>query len=212
MIRIVVAVDECNTTHGQYFKASKEYLSSLVDGQEWESELHVMGSSECKRSYINDRLPGICSDNPFVFVVFSHGNENACVAGGANYIDGSSAGTFSKSLFYSTACLNGKELGANLVNGGCMAFVGFTEESNAFCKVDEQETFIRCDLACLFSFLGNEGKTLRDAMTDAISYYNMQIDKLDSFWDVLFKGALIENREALTLLGNKDLKREDLDF
>ena len=57
MIRIVVAVDECNTTHGQYFKASKEYLSSLVDGQEWESELHVMGSSECKRSYINDRLP-----------------------------------------------------------------------------------------------------------------------------------------------------------
>ena len=93
-----------------------------------------------------------------------------------------------------------------------MAFVGFTEESNAFCKVDEQEIFIRCDLACLFSFLGNEGKTLRDAMTDAISYYNMQIDKLDSFWDVLFKGALIENREALTLLGNKDLKREDLDF
>ena len=212
MIRIVVASDECNSTHGQYFEASKEYLSSLVDGQEWENELHVMGSNDCKRSYVSTNLPMICADNPFVFVVFSHGNEKACVAGGANYVDASNAKNFCKSLFYSTACLNGRELGENLVKEGCSAFIGFTEESNAFTEENHQDVFMRCDLACLFSFLGNKDKMLSEAFKEAIAYYNTQIDRLDSFQDLILKGLLIENRNALTLLGNKELKREDLEF
>lgn len=210
MIRVVVAVDEQNASHGSYFDASKDYLAGLID--ELEGDFHVMNSSSCKKSYVNDSLPAVCGDKPFVFTVFSHGNEKACVAGGQNYVDEQNLDKFKNTLFYSTACLNGKELGQKLIESGCTAFVGFTAESNALSVDDHSEIFMRCDLACLFSFLGNEGKTLKEAMADSEAYYNREIDKLDSFWDVVAKGLLIENRDTLKVFGNTDLKREDLSF
>lgn len=212
MIRFVVAKDEANAALGTYFDASKNYLDGLAGGIDTESDLHVMNSKECKRTYVSDTLPKVCGEKPFIFVVFSHGNEKACVAGGVNYIDEGNVGSFKNSFFYSTACLNGRELGVKLVEEGCEAFVGFTEESNAYSIDEYREVFIKCDLACLSSFLSKKDKTLKEAESDAISYFNMQIDKLDSLTELLIKGALIENREALRVLGNKELKRENLEF
>lgn len=47
---------------------------------------------------------------------------------------------------------------------------------NACCKDDYQEVFIKCDLSCLSSFLSKKDKTLKEAESDAISYFNGQID------------------------------------
>lgn len=210
MIRIIAVADEANITHGSYFETSVKYFSGLIEGWDWDSDLHIVKSKDCSATFINSKIADACEGKPFVFVVFSHGSENACVAGGVSYVSNSNADKFSKSLFYSTACLNARSLGPELVGKGCQAFVGFKEVSYAFCKEEYRDVFMKCDLACLVSFLNKEDKTIEDALKEAKSYYNMQIDKLDTFNDILFKGELIENREALILIGNKKLKRLDL--
>ena len=211
MISIIAVVDEANITHGSYFEASAKYLSGLIEGWDWDCDLHVVNSKDCSATSINNIIADVCESKPFVFIVFSHGSEKACVAGGTSYVSSSNADKFCDSLFYSTACLNARSLGPELVGKGCQTFVGFKEESYAFCNEEYKDIFLKCDLACLVSFLNKEDKKIKDAMQEAKSYYNMQIDKLDNFKDdILFKGALIENREALRLIGNTKLKRQDL--
>lgn len=212
MIRIIVSVDEKNVTLGKYFEASEKYLYGLVDNKEWTECYHVINSDECNVTYIKNTLPSLFVDKPYIFVVFTHGSEVACISSGTSYVNKENANLFKGSFFYSTACLTGKKLGFELINNGCSAFVGFTEETNAFCEDEYKYITIKCDLACLYSFLSDGDKTIGQSLDDAISYYNTQIDKLADIGDVLFRGELITNREALTLIGNKDLKRSDLEF
>ena len=128
------------------------------------------------------------NSNPFIFIAYSHGNEKALCCGNENYIEkGVNAHNFGKSLFYTNACLVGKELGIHLIEQGCLAFVGYEKESYKYTQPDKKEISKNCDNAGIISFLSDD-ITIFEAYNQMKNYYTQQINKLEDFKDMVFAG------------------------
>lgn len=210
MIRVISATDEKDRVLGAYFQESHDELHSfLIDNGLNESHVNI-NADNCNITYIGNELPKITEGRPFVFVVYSHGNESSLMCNGHRYVDRTNAQVFSGALVYSTACLAGKELGPVLIEAGCKAFLGFTEPSNAFETEDYKTISQNCDNSGIFQFLSSDD-SLRDCYEGMKNYYNTHIDRMDLLLDVVRRAELVANRDALVLLGDGSITRKDFD-
>jgi hypothetical protein len=211
MINFIIAYDNNDAALGTYFEDCKNQLLGVLREQNGlvNDKVREISGNQCNNAHI-DMLISQYQLNPFIFIAYSHGNEKALCCGNNYYVEKDvNAHYFVNSLFYTTACSVGKELGAHLIKNGCLAFVGYKNEIHAYKQNDKKEISKNCDNAGIIAFLSDD-ITISEAYMKMKNYYTQQIDRLNDVRDMLFAGDLVKARESLICLGNKDLKKEDL--
>jgi hypothetical protein len=211
MINFIVACDNNDIELGAYFTDCKEQLFGVLEEQKGliNGSIHEMSGNLCNSIYIDLKIPTYHPD-PFVFIAYSHGNEIALCCRGNCYIEKNiNAQHFRNSLFYTSACSVGKDLGPHLIEQGCLSFIGYESEINAYKKNERKDISKKCDNAGIIAFLSGD-LTIYDSYKRMKNYYTQQIDKLEDIKDIMFAMDLIHARESLVCLGNENLKKEDL--
>lgn len=212
MIRFIVAHDSSDTELGTYFDDCKNQLlgileerSELVNG-----DIVQINGSQCNAAYI-DIIVAHHHPHPFIFVAYSHGSEVALASRHGNYVEkGCNSHNFKGSLFYTTACSAGKELGPQLIDkDSCLAFVGYEGPISVHKNAEKREISKNCDNAGIIDFLINDS-SIGESFKKMKDYYTSQIDRLENVNDMLFAAALTYARESLVCLGNRDLRKCDL--
>lgn len=206
MISVNIAYDNKDSGLGDFFQRCKQdlldYLEATNGGDYTVDEIHT---GRCNEVYIQHRISSLNTNN-FLFVAYSHGDADCLTAGGAPYIHlDSNAHLFSNSFFYAVACSVGAHLGQNLIDRGCHVFIGYKD---TFYFLNRQfELAIKCANIGIKMFLS--GRSVGEAFGLVEKFYNQEIDKLVAFNDIMAAGFLINNRNALVLLGNNDLTIDD---
>jgi hypothetical protein len=211
MINFIVAYDNADAELGIYFEDCKNQLLGLLTEHKElvNGDVCEFVAKQCNSAHIDITIPSY-NAKPFVFIAYSHGSETALYCGTNRYVEKNiNAHHFRNSLFYTTACSAGKELGAHLVENGCLAFVGYKSDINAYTQSDKKDLSKNCDNAGIMAFLSDD-ITISEACDRMRNYYTQRIDDLCNFKDMLFAGDLVEARDALICLGNKELRKEDL--
>lgn len=211
MINVLAAFDESDIKLGEYFKACKNDLLTIIkkeleNGQNF-TTLEI-SSKNCHSAYF-DIILSRYKEIPFLIVAYSHGNEKCLTVNGVAYISaGNDNSFFQKSFFYTNSCLSGKILGPDLIEQNCKVFIGYEEIVVAF-KDERQDISIKCDNIGISMFLTGE-ITAYEAYLKMKDYYTQSANKLLKFNDILASGLLINAREALVFYGDKNCKKEDL--
>ncbi len=210
MINFIVAYDDRDIELGSYFDNCKNQLLGLLDELNGflDGKICEIPSSQCNSVYIDIKIPSY-NPNPFIFIAYSHGSETALHSGGNRYVEKySNSQHFINSFFYTTACSVGKDLGHHLIELGCLAFIGYDRPINAYKQSERQEISKKCDNAGIMAFL-SEDINIFESYQKMKNYYTQQIDKLEDVKDMMFAMDLIQARESLVCLGNRDLKKEN---
>ncbi len=211
MIRIVASIDEKDPKLGHFFSECGQRLQTLLADSNLLNGHFQINSQRCNSAYIEIALPQKVENKPFIFIAYTHGNENALISQGSQYVYGDNVHVFNGSLMYSMACLTGKTLGGLLIESGCRTFIGYTEPSMAFLEKGYKEITINCELSGLNCFF-NSALTIKECFDKMKSYYAFQIDQLSLCADVLARANLVANNEALILLGDPNVKASDFDI
>jgi hypothetical protein len=140
--------------------------------------------------------------------MFTHGNENSIIVNGLNFVQSSDDNSFfSNCFFYTNSCASGDKLGPSLIEQECRVFIGYREKVYSF-KNEYQDISLKCDTVGLTTFL-TEDITAYQAYRNMIQLYTQESIKMRQNRDILAAGLMIEAREALIFLGDKDAKSED---
>jgi len=210
MINFVIAFDNQNVSLGQYFEECLKDISFLLDEQKHlVKSLSPIPSHKCNVAYIESTITEL-KPNPFIFIAYTHGKDDALRCGGISFVSKGNCMHFSNSLFYSTACLIGRELAPELINNGCKAFVGFNGETTViFENIPYKRAFMECDNFAFKLFVISD-TTIGQAFEAMKNHYTNIIDRaIELGEDILYISFLRENRDALVCLGDKNLKKED---
>jgi hypothetical protein len=197
MIDCVIAFDEKDTELGAYFLACKENLASFLEEQQI-SNLVEIPANRCNQVYMQHKIEH--ATKPFIFVAYSHGLENALVCQGEGYVKANeNTSLFTQSVFYTNACLSGKILANDLIDNGCLCYIGYEESINVL--LANPGISIKCDNYGIMLFVGGN-LTIYEAFQAMKKYYTSESEKL-SFVDA---AELTYARDSLVFLGNKELK------
>lgn len=209
MIKVVVAYDH-NCDIGQYFEDCKNDIVDFFDGlDDLEKAYTEIPSIRCNVAYIDMIIPQL-KTHPFIFIAYTHGKHDSLLCAGNSYVSLANSHHFENSLFYSTACLIGKELAPDLINKGCKAFIGFEEESETpESPSPYKQMFIECDNYGI-KHLASSNSTVGQAYEAMQNNYTNKIDYLTNIGEPLFASILRVNRDALICMGDKNLRKEDL--
>ena len=213
MIRVLIASDDNDVELGEYFRACKQDLLSVVSAEIDSGKLLTVEdipSINCNVVYLNVKYTTF-KKIPFLWVSFSHGNESSIRFNGSVFVSaGDDNSLFEDTLFYTNSCLSGKFLGPDLINQNCRTFIGYDQSVIAF-KNENQKISLKCDTVGLILFL-TEDVTAYDAFEHTKQYYTQQAEILLKYGDILSSGLLINAREDLVFHGDKNLKKEELFF
>lgn len=210
MINIILISDDRDDLLGDYFLSCKSDITDFFDAHRniLDNLLIVVPSERCNQALIDFEVAKY-NHSPFVFIAYSHGNERTLKCNGNSIVQaGLNTRGFLNSLFLTNSCLTGKILGEDLVVNGCTSFVGYNEEIFGFLSEQYKTVSINCENACIKSFF-SENISISMAFERMKNYYSTQIDKYEAL-DPLFASMLVKSRESLVILGNKELKHEDL--
>jgi hypothetical protein len=211
MINIVIAFDNQNVSLGRYFEDCQKDIAALLEEQKHlVKSFSPIPSPQCNVAYIDVNIPPL-NPNPFLFIAYTHGIDNGLRCNGASFVSTDNCVHFTNSLFYSTACLIGRELAPALIEKGCRTFIGFNEETTViFEDPAYRQTFIECDNFALKMFMTSD-TTVGQAFESMKNHYTNKIDRaVELGEDIVYTSFLRENRDALVCLGDKNLKKEDL--
>lgn len=206
MIDVISFTDEKDEKLGTYFQDSKNSLTDNIGSLDDVCVLKEVGSEICTMSNVNQIMSNV--NDKCICAVYTHGNPFAFMANGMPYITKENTLHFKDSFVYSTACLTARDIGKQLIDDGCLAFVGFNNESQVLCDSDYANVIMNCDQACLFAFL-NDNVNLKEALKLAIAYYETQIEICSRNNNIMLQSILIANREALCMYGDETLTRND---
>lgn len=210
MINFIITYDDINKSLGSYFQECHcDFHNFIIENHEIMSIYEEMGSNKTSMEYINT-MTSKYNSKPFIYIAYTHGNQNEFVCNGIPYICARNTINFNNSFIYSTACYTGKKIAHNLLEDGCVTFVGYKDASHVFINENYRRISINCDNYALKMFLLMD-VTIEDAVNSMKRYITSKIDKLEEFHeDPLYMASLVANREALVCLGNKALKKKDV--
>lgn len=205
MIKTIIAYDDNDFALGDYFIESHGDITSIIGVNALISNISIRGL-DCTEAQINATLMTL-NGSRFIFIALTHGNDNEFVCNDV-FISVANAHHFSNSFFYSTACSTGKGLGKILIANGCHSFIGY--EADVEIILDYSNVFYSCENFGIKSFLQND-ETVEESYNKMVGNYTIQIDYLllGSMDDLIAATYLINNRNCLTMLGNKALTRND---
>jgi hypothetical protein len=199
-----VAFDEKDNKLGNYFQECKnDIFSFLNDSNDFDKTLFEISSDKCNEAFIDISLAAQ-KELPFLFIAYSHGNENGLIASGNLFVRaGNDNAVFQNTLFYATACFSGLNLGPDLISQGCKSFIGYDRKIDGLLDV-HQKLSIQCDNYALKAFCSQE-ITIYEAFKQMVIYISQEIEKLRNFGDILRAGILMNTREALVFIGDESL-------
>ena len=208
MINLFLAYDDNDQELGDYFEESYDNLLSETSNNTLVITNTLRGL-DCSEANVNVHTERY-KPNSFIFVAFSHGNEELLRTGNEIFISVNNCHFFSKSLFYTSACECAVTLGPQLMAKGCLAFVGYNGPVDVW--EGYYEVFIECENYAIIEFM-NSNKTIGVSFSEMKDKYNEAIDDLvlGNTEDKIVASLLVDNRDKLTLLGNADLVVKDFD-
>lgn len=114
---------------------------------------------------------------------------------------------FSGKLLYAVSCTCAQELKNSLVSVGLRSFWGYDNKLNIWYGYPQ---YARSCMAGMKSLM--DGKTIKEAKEEMIAQYNHDISELEEQYpnDTYLAAALLDNREALVVYGEDDVKLSDL--
>lgn len=202
MVNFHIAYDGLDAGLGNYFELSKLDIANFIFANCIDHHVSEIPSPQCTLAYIDELLPQINTQN-FIFVVYSHGDDDQLLSDGTHYIKrGINHYLFSNSLFYSMSCLSGRELGQALVANGSHVFIGYKEEINALLGAFLQLS-IDCDNHALKNFI--LGKPIGHCYDEMKEFFTEKIDELVANGEPMRASTLRATRDALVFEGNREL-------
>ena len=114
---------------------------------------------------------------------------------------------FSGKLLYAVSCTCAKELKDSLISVGLRSFWGYDNKLNIWYGYPQ---YARSCMAGMKSLM--DGKTIKESREEMIAQYNNDISELEEQYpnDTYLAAALLDNREALVVYGEDDVKLSDL--
>lgn len=207
MINIVVAYDDNDPELGDYFELCYNDLYenlSILQGL----AINSIRGLDCNEDGVLERIQSFEEEN-FGFVGLSHGNDRQLLTENDVYVDVENLSHFCNSLFYSTACSTGIELGKELIKNNCQCYVGFKEDTYATYE-DFYDIYIECENYCLKDFFSSQN-TIKESFNNMLNHFDKHILDLESKDEILVAMELIGNKDSFVLYGNEDLKRTNLE-
>lgn len=206
MINIVIAYDDNDDELGDYFELGyMDLFEKLKSCQN--ITLNSIRGLNCSESAIVDCIESFDEDN-FGFVGFSHGNDCQLVTENEVYVDINNIDHFENSLFYSTACSTGIQLGAELVKVRCKCFIGFKNETYATYE-DFYDIYLECENYCLTDFLLKDN-TIKESFDNMLVYFDKKILEMENDDEILVAMELIGNRDSFVIYGDTTITNKDL--
>ena len=211
MISVNIAFDNRDAELGEFFRQCKDDLITFLNDNDASDEydVHEMHSGLCNMAYLDNRMPLINANN-FLFIAYSHGEDNCLLAGGTAYIDSnhySNVHLFTNSFFYSVACFTGARLGGHLINSGSHTFIGYRDSY----QVLDRYMAVAIECANLGIKMFFTGRNVEEAFRLMKQLYTQKVDRLIALGDPLGASFLRENRDGLVQLGRRDLTAADFE-
>jgi hypothetical protein len=210
MTKFIIAYDDKDPKLGHYFTLCKENLTTFLN-EKGISPIIEIPTQHCTQLSIELEIKKHQASESFCFVAYSHGNKNSVICSGESYVKvNENTHLFNNSIFYSNACLCGRELRIDLIQNGCKVFIGSNEEVQVFLL--DPHLSAKLDNYALLLFIEDD-KTIHEAYISMLNHYDYEIDRLNSFEKGLGFGKaayLVEARDALVFEGDKALKFSSL--
>lgn len=206
----MVLCDNLDLNLGAYFSRSEMDFYDFINEQTCLiKNYEQIYSNQANLDNIN-LITSKYNNKPFIVISYTHGAPTKLSCNGVPLVYSSNTHLFANSLFYSTACLVGRQLAYELINNGCKTFVGFKEESLVPVNEEYHTIFINCENYALKMFL-LMNVTIGDAFNSMKNYMNQQIDKLiEIYGDPICASFLNANKEAFICIGDTTIKKEDM--
>lgn len=201
-INLILAYDHLDDKEGDNFLHCKNHILQNIDNQ-LVNCFEIDGNS-CKPLEIQNTIIALNEAN-FIFVAYSHGNEDALVSTHGTYLNVENAYFLSNSLFYSSACLVGVNLANRLIEQNCLAVVAYEDEFKLPYNSEYDKFFIECENYGIIQFLTSD-ETLGEIHEKMIEFYNTNIDELYNH-NAVAAQFLTDNRDNLIVLGDKNLQK-----
>ena len=143
-----------------------------------------------------------------VCVIANHGDARSIDGDNENIVsvDTNNRVFFGK-LLYAISCTCAQELKDSLASEGLRSFWGYDNELHIWYGYPQ---YARCALAGIKSLMA--GNKVKDAKEQVIAQYNADIAELEEQYPdhPELAAALLDNREALVIFGDDELKLSDL--
>ena len=204
MINTILAYDEKDVILGEFFNlCAIKTKVAINDG----INLLEINSQSLNEVTIHLRTEALNS-KPYLFITFTHGSESELLKNGSVPFLSTTINEkgLKNSLSYCFACHSGKELGHTLIENGSLAFVGYNKEVTVQKFFDALDSFVEC-ATCGLKYFFNE-MSLANSITLMKEKYTDCVDRFYSR-DMIIASSFMENRDALILLGNKELTIND---
>lgn len=207
MTNFLVAYDDNVDDLGDYLNSCYEDIRSYLESLGFINAIYLDGLS-CNYSTVKSSVQSF-EGRSFIFIGYSHGLSDRLSTSNSIYVSSKNSIYFTKSLFYSCACLTAKKLGPKLLEDGCFTFIGYKDK--VFVNEKKYEIFIECKNSGIKYFL-HYNSTIFEAFNYMKRIHLERIDELVEGDDDDFFAAssLNANLSSLVLLGNKGLKLSDL--
>jgi hypothetical protein len=204
MINTILAYDERDVILGEFFDlCAIKTKDSISDGVNL-IEINSQSLNDLTIQFKTEAL----NSKPFLFITFTHGSESELLKSGSIPFLSTTINEkgLKNSLSYCFACNSGKELGHTLIENGALAFVGYKEEVTVQKFFDALDSFVECATCGLKYFfsemsLANSISLMKEKYTDCMDRFYSR--------DMIIASSFMENRDALVLLGKKDLAIKD---
>lgn len=205
MIRTLVSYDDQDFDLGNYFAQSNITLRQRITNPN--VNYNDLNGENCTMQSINQAVSNFPPNN-FVFVAFSHGENDDLHTSSDRYVTKENAIGFSNSFFYSSACWCANDLAPSLIENQCHSFIGYKGKVQV--HPDYYNEFIDCEIHGIVEFL-NTDKTIGESYTSMKEKYLEVIERLSegNIVDTIIAGILVDNHQLLEILGNEDLKASD---
>lgn len=205
MVKTLVSFDNQDFELGDYFAQSNITLRQRIINPNVIYD--DLDGENCTMDIINQRVANYTPNN-FVFIAFSHGDNDALQTSSDRYVTTENTIGFSNSFFYSSACWCANELAPSLIENQCHSFIGYKGKVQV--HPNYYNDFIDCEIHGIVEFF-NTDKTIGESYISMKEKYLEVIERLSegSIVDTIIAGILVDNHQLLEILGNKDLTIAD---
>lgn len=195
MVKLIIAYDRRDVDLGGYFQSCYNDISSyaLNIGV---NQIYSFDGTENHRTIITDLVQQL-EAQPFIFVAFTHGREDAILFSSAPIVDMENAYFFGGALIYTCACRVANDLGPAFEHHQCKAFIGYKKDSTLASLPKYDAIFMDCENYGIKQFLKGS-LTIRESFNAMYNYFSDQV--FDLYGENATAAAfLLENRNALIM-------------
>lgn len=179
-------------------------------GEEMELEMEARGLDHVVltppnmvNQYLLQYLPS-CQ----VCFIANHGDAKSIAGNDGDIVSANTDNKhFSGKLLYAVSCSCAKELKDSLTKVGLLSFWGYSNKLKVWYGYPQ---YARSCMAGIKSLM--DGKPLKEAKEDMLKQYNSDIAELETEYpdNPILSATLLDNREALVISGNDELRLTDL--